>query len=59
VQGGEPGNETPEAKKLCWLKIKEQRQLNWKENENFNAMLKAIKQKIQSTHTCTNMGALM
>jgi len=59
LQGGDPGNETQEAKKLQWQKIKEQCQENWKENGKFDATLKATKQKIQSTHTCTNMGALM
>jgi len=54
LQGGDPGNETQEEKKLWWQKIKEQRQENWKENGKFDAMLKATKQKIQSTHTRTN-----
>jgi len=54
-----PGNKTQEAKRLRWLKLKEQRQQSWKENKKFDATLKATKQKIQNAHTHANMGALM
>jgi len=46
-----PGEETKEAKKLCWLKLREQRQASWKENKKFDTMLKATKQKITSNHS--------
>ncbi len=54
-----PGEDAKEAKKLRWLKLKEQRQLNWKENKKFDATLKATKQKITSTHPRANMGAVL
>jgi len=53
-----PGEDMKEAKKLCWLKQKKQCQQNWKENKKFDPMLKATKQKIMSTHSGSNMGAL-
>jgi len=53
-----PGEETKEAKKLCWLKLREQCQASWKENKKFDATLKATKQKITSNHSQANMGAV-
>jgi len=53
-----PGEESKDAKKQRWPKLKEQCQANWKENKKYDPTLKSTKQKITSTHYRANMGAM-